>query len=747
MGRPATAATRLLSGEREPCRVATTGSIALQGLQTIDGIALAVNDRVVVKNQSDARQNGIYTASTGPWYRASDARDPRSITEGVTVHVQEGAVHGGQVFRFNTVLPNIGDDAIQITFYLSADFAADAESIVTSLLEQARDGILGLIDNVASSYTDYPSHLVAGLSAIPTIKSYIRVGGYTAPGDGPATLYTRAASQPAHPGRLQSADGAWWEIAEPILFPAMFGAGRQSIVDMLATASAKGVRYCILDKDITFSAASRITLPSNINLAVNAAITNTSTSTAAGMFAVGAGIENVEISGVGSLRGPYTASEPVPTASYPDCNGALAINGTLAARARNIRLDGPLVTGWGTYGVFAEFCDDLFVGGKTRLVKIGRDGVRMYSCRRPKCGWGLHIENIHPGLSGNVYGLTATRRPTGDTSVYPPTTDFEFIGGTVDGCYIWKAIDTHGGQRGIMTDWVIDNCATAIGIAEGDTSGLNDAPPMDIIVDRIIARRGTGNSDAAAINIVGSGPLDAERGKRIKIGKNCIFEGFGTTNTGAIEVNWIDDLDVDFPTMRNCGRAGISLKNGPITGRIGINVENLTGTVVAAIAIETAQANVDLLGGRFVRTTGTFNGFSLVAQDAGYEVRMHDGFKYEGAITRWANAGHPARISPDSPILSRRHASGNTTGSTGAVGISRGFSSVVRTGTGVYVYTLATPLTLADYASVQVLTPGSGNRYATYTIDSATQITVRTFNTTSSFAAADADHSIVVTCL
>ncbi|CAD7044729.1 hypothetical protein REJC140_03859 [Pseudorhizobium endolithicum] len=65
MPQPLTAPVRFLSGEREPCRVATMGNISLQGLQTIDDVALAVSDRVLVKDQTDQRENGIYLAFGG----------------------------------------------------------------------------------------------------------------------------------------------------------------------------------------------------------------------------------------------------------------------------------------------------------------------------------------------------------------------------------------------------------------------------------------------------------------------------------------------------------------------------------------------------------------------------------------------------------------------------------------------------------------------------------------------------------
>lgn len=126
MARPATAAVRLLTGEREPVRLATTGDISLYGLPTIDGVLTNVGDRVLVKNQTDARKNGIYTASSGQWYRAADARTSRTMQKGTTVHVSEGAVSADFVYAFQALDPVIGTDAITLAFYLSEDTLGDA---------------------------------------------------------------------------------------------------------------------------------------------------------------------------------------------------------------------------------------------------------------------------------------------------------------------------------------------------------------------------------------------------------------------------------------------------------------------------------------------------------------------------------------------------------------------------------------------------------------------------------------------
>jgi hypothetical protein len=52
---------------------ATTANITLSGLQNIDGITVVAGDRVLVKNQTAAQDNGIYVASASTWTRSSDA--------------------------------------------------------------------------------------------------------------------------------------------------------------------------------------------------------------------------------------------------------------------------------------------------------------------------------------------------------------------------------------------------------------------------------------------------------------------------------------------------------------------------------------------------------------------------------------------------------------------------------------------------------------------------------------------------
>lgn len=149
MARPATAAVRLLTGEREPVRLATTVNITLSGLQTIDGVLTEVGDRVLVKDQDDATTNGIYTVSAGPWYRASDARTSRTIQKGTSVTVQEGTVSGSRDYRFTVDDPDIGTDDIIITIIPSLE-AVEADIDALQVRASNTETDVGMLENRAT---------------------------------------------------------------------------------------------------------------------------------------------------------------------------------------------------------------------------------------------------------------------------------------------------------------------------------------------------------------------------------------------------------------------------------------------------------------------------------------------------------------------------------------------------------------------------------------------------------------------
>lgn len=87
---------------KQSVRAATTASVSLSGLQTVDGVALAAGDRVLVKNQTNAVDNGLYVVATGAWKRATDADENSEVTPGLTVTVESGTAQADSVWQLVT---------------------------------------------------------------------------------------------------------------------------------------------------------------------------------------------------------------------------------------------------------------------------------------------------------------------------------------------------------------------------------------------------------------------------------------------------------------------------------------------------------------------------------------------------------------------------------------------------------------------------------------------------------------------
>jgi|GEM_PF-2397399 len=171
---------------KAPVRVTTTANIALSGLQTVDSVALAEGDRVLVINQTDPTTNGIYNASAGNWTRTLDANSNDQWTNGTLVLVLAGFNNGGRGFRLTSANPIIlGTSNLTFT--------------------DAGIGVIAYFDAVVQ---------LSGRFIAPIINM-LRFGGYYAAGDGGA--HDRIRGLVSDPDAKQSADGSYWKVADPIV--------------------------------------------------------------------------------------------------------------------------------------------------------------------------------------------------------------------------------------------------------------------------------------------------------------------------------------------------------------------------------------------------------------------------------------------------------------------------------------------------------------------------------------------------
>jgi phage-related tail fiber protein len=90
---------------KQSVRVATTENIVLSGAQQIDGVAVTSGQRVLVKAQTAAKDNGLYVAANGAWGRSADANTNAKVTPNLTVMVEEGTAHGDSLWQLVTSGP------------------------------------------------------------------------------------------------------------------------------------------------------------------------------------------------------------------------------------------------------------------------------------------------------------------------------------------------------------------------------------------------------------------------------------------------------------------------------------------------------------------------------------------------------------------------------------------------------------------------------------------------------------------
>jgi hypothetical protein len=70
----------------------TTANITLSGAQTIDGVSIVAGNRVLVKAQTNAAENGIYVASNTSWSRSADANTWDELVSAYTF-VEQGSTY------------------------------------------------------------------------------------------------------------------------------------------------------------------------------------------------------------------------------------------------------------------------------------------------------------------------------------------------------------------------------------------------------------------------------------------------------------------------------------------------------------------------------------------------------------------------------------------------------------------------------------------------------------------------------
>lgn len=214
------------SAIKAACRVATTANITLSGEQTIDGVAVVEDDRVLVKNQTTASQNGIYVVDTGTWRRAKDFSSNRDVRKGTRVWVTDG--NNGPAEYVVTTNNPITIDTSSISFSLLAaelTLVGTGQEFATKALAEAYDP--------------------------DSAPLYLRTLGRTSVGDFGGGDWVKVGSNPSHSWSIQIAEGSWYEVAGDTVTPQQAGLTSDIAVTATAAIAAGYTRLWLSDQDWT----------------------------------------------------------------------------------------------------------------------------------------------------------------------------------------------------------------------------------------------------------------------------------------------------------------------------------------------------------------------------------------------------------------------------------------------------------------------------------------------------------------
>lgn len=129
---------------KQSVHVASTANITtLSGLLTIDGHELEAGQRVLVKNQTTASQNGIYVADSSSWSRADDFDGTPAVTAGAFTFVEYGNTQASTGW----VLTTTGTITIGTTALTFAQFSGSGSYAAGSGLTLTGNSFSVNVDN------------------------------------------------------------------------------------------------------------------------------------------------------------------------------------------------------------------------------------------------------------------------------------------------------------------------------------------------------------------------------------------------------------------------------------------------------------------------------------------------------------------------------------------------------------------------------------------------------------------------
>lgn len=157
---------------KQPARaIETSSNITLSGLQTIDGVSLVANDRVLLTAQLTGSENGIWLVQAGAWTRPADFNTGDGAAN-AALFISEGTLNSDTRWVCTN---DSGSDVIDTDALVFVEFGGLSEIIAGAGLTKTAN-TLDVVANVDGSITVNPNDIRVGILATDA-QHGVRGGG------------------------------------------------------------------------------------------------------------------------------------------------------------------------------------------------------------------------------------------------------------------------------------------------------------------------------------------------------------------------------------------------------------------------------------------------------------------------------------------------------------------------------------------------------------------------------------------
>ncbi len=541
---------------KAPCRAATTANIALTGLQTIDGVALVEADRVLVKDQSTASENGIYSASTGNWTRTRDFDGAYDIVHGTQVFITDGSTYARYVFYVSTANPiTIDSTSIAFTRAILSDAVGITGTSTTSLLIGAGSKVfttqvdLGWVVGsriraaYASDTTKYMEGLATAysstsltvlvdtiggsgtfaswnlsLSGDPGISTDIRKTYATkadAVADSPAVTVTSifitdtrsnwsyTSSVPSHAAYFTTANSRKYKLIEFFAEPEMMGAAGDGTTND-TTAFQKISDYAAITGGVLVgrrTSTYKLTAITVANAGTEWLLGPRVGSGAILSWPVlGANVKGVTVTANNFRVTGGKAIGPASGAYVGNENFIHMVGASTSSRLSGLVVEDIEITQFGAHGIYAQFVDDIAIA-RCHIHHCGYAGYGLLSCDHNQISEN-HLHHMTPGDSGNMYGGFLAHDNT-NYNVDPNAGTRNAANPFCFDCTVesnrvhdinWEGLDCHGAYAVRIINNKVHATPYGITCPSSSNAGANYAGWDNIIRGNIVDSRNEDNS-------------------------------------------------------------------------------------------------------------------------------------------------------------------------------------------------------------------------------------------------------------